>query len=68
MTAANTVKAGDLVSRKNSPRRYLGLVVRLFELEAPKMRSGLLPVAQLMTRDGLRVWKVRKLRVMCEIK
>jgi len=41
------------------------LVVRLFELEAPHF-GGLLPVAQLMTRDGLRVWKVRKLRVMNE--
>ena len=62
------VKVGDLVSRKNSPRRYLGLVVRLFDLEVPKMRTGLLPVAELMTRDGLRVWKVRKLRVMNETK
>ena len=62
------MKVGDLVSRKNSPRRYLGLVVRLFDLEVPKMRSGLLPVAELMTRDGLRVWKVRKLRVMRETK
>jgi hypothetical protein len=61
------VKVGDLVSRKNSPRRYVGLVVRLFELDAPHF-GGLLPVAELMTRDGLRVWKVRKLRVMNEAK
>ncbi len=59
------MKPGDLVSRKNSPRRYVGLVVRLFELDAPHF-GGLLPVAELMTRDGLRVWKVRKLRVMNE--
>jgi hypothetical protein len=61
----DSVKVGDLVSRKNSPRRYVGLVVRLFELDAPHF-GGLLPVAELMTRDGLRVWKVRKLRVMNE--
>ena len=60
------MKAGDLVSRKRSPRRYLGFVVRLFDLEVPSMLNEPLPVAELMTSEGLRVWKIRKLRVMCE--
>ena len=60
------MQVGDLVARKRSPKKILGIVVQLYEIENRSMHKDPLLVAELMTADGMFRWKRRKLQVISE--
>ena len=62
------MKVGDLVVRKRQPRKILGIIMRLYEIPFPLSTSKALPLpmAEIMTEYGPRVWKRRKLKVINE--
>ena len=60
------MKVGDLVVKKRDPRKILGIVVQLYEIKNRLMHKYPLPMAELMTADGMCVWKRRKLQVISE--
>ena len=57
---------GDLVAKNRSPEKALGVITRLFQIHNRLMHEEPLPMAEIMTKDGLAVWKQRKLRVINE--
>ena len=60
------MQVGDLVARKHSPRKILGLIMHLFEICNRRMHRGPLPMVEIMTKDGPRIWKRRKIKVFNE--
>jgi len=60
------VKVGDLVMRKHGDKAIRGVVVRLFDIKSLPGHSTSLPMVELMTSEGLCVWKRRKLQVISE--
>ena len=60
------MKVGDLVVRKRHPRKILGIIMRLYEIHNQSIHRDPLPVAELMTPEGIHVWQRRKLEVISE--
>ena len=60
------MKVGDLVARKRRPREILGFIVRLYEICNRRMHRDPLPMAEVVTKDGLMSWKRRKIKVISE--
>ena len=60
------MKVGDLVARKYSPRKILGLIMHLFEICNRRMHREPLSMVEIMTKDGPRIWKRRKIKVFNE--
>ena len=59
------MKVGDLVVKKRDPTKILGMVVRLFSIVNRSMHKPL-PMVEIMTNDGVHIWKRRKVRVTSE--
>lgn len=57
------MKVGDLVGLKRNPKKILGIVIRIFEIENKKMHVDPLPMAEIMTSRGPQVWKRKKLEL-----
>ena len=60
------MKVGDLVVKKRDPTKILGMVVRLFSIDNQSMHNDPLPMVEIMTNDGMRTWKRRKVEVVNE--
>jgi ribulose 1,5-bisphosphate synthetase/thiazole synthase len=60
------VKVGDLVVKKRDPAKILGMVVRLFSIDNQSLHNDPLPMVEIMTNDGMHIWKRRKVRVASE--
>ena len=60
------MKVGDLVAYKLSPRKILGLIMHLFEICNRRMHREPLPMVEILTKDGPRIWKRRKIKVFNE--
>ena len=59
------MKVGDLVVRRGAGSPVLGIVVRIFNLKGlPAGPLASLPMVELLTREGLRTWKRRKVRMI----
>jgi len=59
------MKVGDLVVKKRDPTKILGMVVRLFSIDNRSMHKPL-PMVEIMTNDGVHIWKRRKVKVTSE--
>jgi hypothetical protein len=44
----------------------VGIVIRIFEIDSLPEHLAVLPMVEFMTKDGLRTWKRRKLKVISE--
>ena len=60
------MKVGDLVVKKCDPTKILGMVVRLFSIDNQSMHNDPLPMVEIMTNDGVHIWKRRKVKVTSE--
>jgi hypothetical protein len=60
------MRVGDLVVRKCQPEKTLGIITLLYEIPFPLSTSKSLPVAEIMTESGPRMWKRRELEVVSE--
>ena len=59
------MKVGDLVAKKYSSTLVLGVVIRLFSIDNRSMHKPL-PMVEIMTEDGVHIWKRRKVRAISE--
>ena len=60
------MKVGDLVATKREPIKVLGVIIRLFSIGNQKMHKDPLPMVEVMTDDGVHIWKRRKVEVVSE--
>ena len=59
------MKVGDLVVKKRDPTKILGIIIRLFSIDNRSIHAPL-PMVEIMTSDGVHVWKRRKVKVASE--
>ena len=59
------MKVGDLVVKKRDPTKILGIIIRLFSIDNRSIYAPL-PMVEIMTSDGVYIWKRRKVEVASE--